>query len=186
LDVVSLGKLHTKYTSQTKKNATLLLPVHQKTVLKYFGETMEKLLNEQVVGQIKQAFADLSNPVQILFFASKENCDYCGETQQLLTELSEIDSRVNLSVHDLKEDAALAAQYHVDKTPMIVIASKDGDQVMDLGIQFAGIPAGHEFSTLVNDILFASKRESTLSAATREFLQTLTEPLHLQVFVTPT
>ena len=147
---------------------------------------MEKLLNEQVAGQIKQAFADFANPVQLLFFGLKENCDYCAETQQLLVELSALDSRLHLSIHDLKEDATLAAQYRVDKAPAIVIASKNGDQVLDLGVQFAGIPAGYEFSTLINDILLASKGTTGLGAATREFLQTLTKPLHLQVFVTPT
>lgn len=147
---------------------------------------MEKLLNEQVVGQLKQAFAELSNPVQLLFFGSKESCDYCAETQQLLTEISEVESRLHLSIHDLNEDAALAAQYRVDKAPMIVIASKNGEKTMDLGVQFAGIPAGYEFSTLINDILLASKGTTGLGAATREFLQTLTKPLHLQVFVTPT
>lgn len=147
---------------------------------------MEKLLNEQVVGQLKQAFAELSNPVQLLFFGSKENCDYCAETQQLLAEISEVESRLHLSIHDLKEDAALAAQYRVDKAPMIVIASKNGEKTIDLGVQFAGIPAGYEFSTLINDILLASKGTTGLGAATREFLQTLTKPLHLQVFVTPT
>jgi len=147
---------------------------------------MEKLLNEQVAGQIQQAFADLTNPVQLLFFGSKENCDYCAETQQLLTELSALDSRLHLTIHDLKEDAALAAQYRVDKAPVIVVASKNGEQIIDLGVQFSGIPAGYEFSTLINDILLASKQTTGLGAATREFLQTLTKPLHLQVFVTPT
>ncbi len=147
---------------------------------------MEKLLNEQIVGQLKQAFAGITNPVQILFFGSKENCEYCGETQQLLKEISETDERVQLSTHDLNDDAALAAQYRVDKVPAIVIAAKEGDKVIDLGIKFAGIPSGYEFSTLINDILFASKRDSGLGAATREFLKSLTQPLYLQVFVTPT
>ena len=147
---------------------------------------MEKLLNEQVVGQIKQAFTSLSNPVQILFFGSRENCEYCGETQQLLEELSSIDSRVRLSTHDLQDDAGLAAQYRVNKAPAIVIAATDGDKIIDLGIQFSGIPSGYEFSTLITDILFASKRDSGLGAATREFIKSLTKPLHLQVFVTPT
>ncbi|HMU93700.1 MAG TPA: hypothetical protein PKE35_14850 [Anaerolineales bacterium] len=147
---------------------------------------MDKLLNEQVVGQIKQAFAAITNPVQILFFGSKDNCEYCGETGQLVKEISEIDDRVHLSTHDLHEDAELAAQFRVDKAPVIVIAGRDGDTVVDLGIQFSGIPSGYEFSTLINDILFASKRDSGLGAATREFLKSLTKPLHLQVFVTPT
>ncbi len=147
---------------------------------------MEKLLNDQVIGQIRQAFAELVNPVQLLFFGSKESCEYCDETRQLLNEIVELDSKLSLSLHDLKEDAALAAEYRVDKAPAIVIASLSGDKVSDLGIQFAGIPAGYEFSTLINDIIIASKLDSGLSAATREFLKNLTEPLHLQVFVTPT
>lgn len=147
---------------------------------------MENVLNEQVTGQIRQAFAELSNPVQILFFGLKDGCDYCVETQQMLTELSALDPRLTLSVYDLKEDAALAAQYRVDKAPAIVIASKSGDQVLDLGVQFSGIPAGYEFSTLINDILLASKQTTMLGDAVREFLKTLTKPLHLQVFVTPT
>lgn len=147
---------------------------------------MENLLNEQVVGQIKQAFADLINPVQILFFGSKENCDYCNETQQLLSEISAVDEKVNLSKYDLNDDAAIAAQYKVDKAPAIVIASKNGEQVIDLGVQFSGTPSGYEFSTLITDIILASKRNSELGAATREFLKNLTQPILLQVFVTPT
>ncbi len=147
---------------------------------------MEKILNEQVVGQLKQAFADLVHPVQILFFGSKENCDYCDETRQLLSEISAVDERINLSAHDLNDDAALAAQYKVDKAPAIVVASKNGEQIIDLGVQFSGIPAGHEFGTLINDIILASQRDSGLGAATREFLKSLTQPLLLQVFVTPT
>ena len=147
---------------------------------------MEKLLNEQIVGQIRQAFAGISNPVQILFFGSRENCEYCDETEKLVREIREIDERVNLSIHDLNDDAALATQYRVDKAPVIVIAGRDGDKVIDLGIQFSGIPSGYEFSTLINDILYASKRDSGLGMATREFLKSLTKPLHLQVFVTPT
>jgi glutaredoxin len=124
--------------------------------------------------------------VQILFFGSKVNCDYCDETLQLLTEISDLDSRVNLSIHDIQEDSALAAQYRVDKVPAIVVASTKGGDVIDLGVKFAGIPAGYEFSTLISDIMLASKQETTLSVATREFLQKLTQPLLLQVFVTPT
>lgn len=147
---------------------------------------MEKLLNDQVVGQIRQAFAKLSNPVQILYFGAQENCEYCAETLQLLTEVSELDERISLSTHDLTADAALAAKFQVDKAPAIVIAGKDGDEVIDLGIQFSGIPSGYEFSTLITDLLLASERDSGLSDETREYLKSLKQPLHLQVFVTPT
>ena len=147
---------------------------------------MEKVLNEQITKQIREVFAELTQPVQILFFGSDENCEYCGETKQLLSEISEIDEKVNLSIYDLKKDADTAAQYNVEKVPAIVIASKNGEQIIDLGIQFSGIPSGYEFSTLINDIVIASKQDSGLGAATREYLKNLTQPLLLQVFVTPT
>jgi len=147
---------------------------------------MEKLLNEQVISQIKQTFEHLKEPVQILFFGSQDNCEYCTDTQQLLEEVTAIDEKLSLSIHDLQDDADMAVGFNVDKAPAIVIAAKDGEQVIDFGIQYSGIPAGHEFGTLINDILLVSGRDSGLSAEVREFLKNLEKPLHLQVFVTPT
>ena len=147
---------------------------------------MEKLLNEQTVSQIKEAFGQMKESVQILFFGSTENCDYCADARQLLEEVVAIDDRLDMSVYDLQADAAVASKFNIDRAPGIVIAAKDGDQVTDFGIQFSGIPSGHEFGTLINDIILVSGRDSGLSAEVREFLKTLEKPLHMQVFVTPT
>jgi alkyl hydroperoxide reductase subunit AhpF len=147
---------------------------------------VEKLLNSQVVEQIQQAFAKFKEPVRILFFGSKENCGYCDETRQLLEEVVAIHEQLSLEVYDLQENADVAAKYNVDKSPAILIAALDGTKVTDLGIQFSGIPSGHEFGSLISDILLVSGRDSGLSPQTRAFLQGLEKPLHLQVFVTPT
>ncbi len=147
---------------------------------------MEKLLNEQVVSQISQTFEQMKEPVQILFFGSQDNCEYCTDTRQLLEEVAGIDEKVSLDFYDIKENADMAAKFNVERVPAIVIAAKDGDQVTDFGIQYSGIPAGHEFGTLINDIVLVSGRDSGLSAEAREYLKNLDKPLHLQVFVTPT
>lgn len=147
---------------------------------------MEKLLNEQVVSQIKKTFEQMKEPVQLLFFGSQDNCEYCTDTRQLLEEIAAVDEKVNLSIYDLQENTDVAARFNVDKAPAIVIAAKDGEQVIDFGVQYSGIPAGHEFGTLINDIILVSGRDSGLSEEVREFLKNLEKPLHLQVFVTPT
>ena len=147
---------------------------------------MEKLLNEQVVSQIRQTFEQMKEPVQILFFGSQDNCEYCTDTRQLLEEVAGIDEKVSLDFYDIKENADMAAKFNVERVPAIVIAAKNGDQVTDFGIQYSGIPAGHEFGTLINDIVLVSGRDSGLSAEAREYLKNLDKPLHLQVFVTPT
>ncbi len=147
---------------------------------------MEKLLNEQVISQIRQSFEQMKEPVQILFFGSQDNCEYCADTRQLLEEVAGIDEKVGLNFYDIKENADMAAKFNIDRVPAIVIAAKDGDLVTDFGIQYSGIPAGHEFGTLINDIVLVSGRDSGLSAEAREYLKNLNKPLHLQVFVTPT
>jgi glutaredoxin-like protein len=147
---------------------------------------METLLNEQVISQIKQTFENLKEPVHILFFGTKDNCEYCNETRQLLEEVAAINEKLSLSVYDLQDNADMAARFNVDKAPAVVIAAKDGEQIIDFGIQYSGIPAGHEFGTLINDIIIVSSRDSGLSEEVRQFLKNLEKPLHLQVFVTPT
>ena len=147
---------------------------------------MEKVLNDQIVKQIQEAFAEVKEPVEVLLFGSKENCDYCNETRQLLEEVTALNDRLSLSVYDVQDNADVASKFNVTNAPGIVIAAKDNAEVKNLGIQFSGIPSGHEFSTLINDILIVSRRESGLDEKTRQYLKNLDKPLHLQVFVTPT
>jgi glutaredoxin-like protein len=146
----------------------------------------EKLLNEEIIGQIQDVFANLLEPVQVVYFGQEENCDYCEDTHQLLTEVTALSDKLFLAVYDLDRDAEMAQQYHVDKAPGIVIAGREGDQVQDYGIRYAGIPSGHEFSSLIHDLVNVSRRDSGLSQATRDFLKGLEKPVLLQVFVTPT
>ncbi len=147
---------------------------------------METLLNEDIKEQVRQVFTQLDEPVHVLFFGQKEGCYYCDDTRQLLEEVVALSDLLSLQTYDLEEDAAIAGQYGVDRAPGIVITAKDGDQIRDYGIRYSGIPAGHEFSSLIHDILLVSGRDSGLEQSTREGLSQLTQPVHLQVFVTPT
>jgi alkyl hydroperoxide reductase subunit AhpF len=146
----------------------------------------ERLLNEQIVGQVRQVFERLDQPVQLLYFGSEKECDSCADTLQLLQEVVEISDKLGISEFDLDKDQQVASQYGVDKVPGLVLAGKNGEDLVDYGVRFSGIPAGHEFSTLIHDLLLVSGRDSQLSPSTRQFLAELKDPVHLQVFVTPT
>jgi alkyl hydroperoxide reductase subunit AhpF len=146
----------------------------------------EKLLNENILSQIREVFEQLDKPVEVMFFGSKADCEYCDDTLQLAGEVVAISDKLNFKKYDIDADAELARQYNVDKVPGLVIAARDGDQVTDYGVRLAGIPSGHEFSTLIHDLVLVSSRESGLSQETRRFLQDVKQPVLLQVFVTPT
>lgn len=150
---------------------------------------MSPLLNEEITAQVKEIFdAQLPKRVALLFFGSQKiACDYCEETRQLLQEVALLSPQLELSIHDLDDDAELASQYHVTRVPTVVIASSDEQgNITDHGIRFAGLPAGHEFAALINTLLVVGRRDSGLGQKVRDFLKTLQQPVNLLVFSTTT
>lgn len=148
----------------------------------------KQLLDDNTRKQVRELFGEIKEPVQVLLFGSsdRERCQYCDETQQLLEEVVALSEKLSLKVYDIDNDAETAKTFNVDTAPTIVMAGIDETGVIDYGVRYKGIPSGHEFATLVNDLVLVSKRDSGLSSDTRDFLRTLTKPIHLQVFVTPT
>lgn len=147
---------------------------------------MEALLNNEIKKQVQEAFSQLKDSVEVLFFGRRDNCEYCEQTLQLTKEVVGLSENLHLSIFDLEDDVELARSFNVDKTPGLVIAGRDGDQLIDFGVRIAGIPAGHEFSSLIQDLILISNRDSGLSQHTRELLGKVDKPVTLQVFVTPT
>jgi glutaredoxin-like protein len=146
----------------------------------------EKLLNADIVQQLKDVFQQLQNPVEVLFFGSKQDCEYCDDTRQLTEEVVAVSDKLHMQVYDIDEHAEIARQYNVDKAPGLVLAARDSERIIDYGVRFAGIPSGHEFSSLIHDLVLVSGRDSGLTPQTRSYLADLKEPVLLQVFVTPT
>jgi glutaredoxin-like protein len=147
---------------------------------------MMSILNDEISQQVREVFEQIEEPVQVLFFEKTDGCEYCAETRQMLEEITALSDKIGLTSYNLEDDEGVAQQYKVDKAPGIVIAGLDGEQILDYGIRLAGIPSGHEFSSLIHDLLLVSKRDSGLTDQTRKILQGLDKPILLQVFVTPT
>ncbi|OJX47326.1 MAG: glutaredoxin [Chloroflexi bacterium 44-23] len=146
-----------------------------------------KFLDDKIVEQVKEFFKDLNKPVKYLFFGSDEqNCQYCQDTQSLLTEITGISDKIELEVFDIDEDAEIARQYGVNNTPATVLVVQDGEMIKDYGVRFLGIPAGHEFTSLINSTVLISRQESNLAEETKQKLAQITKPVELKVFVTPT
>lgn len=142
---------------------------------------MMAFLNDQDKIQIRKIFGELVNKVQLVHFTQELECQYCLETRQLLEELSELSENLDLKVFNFQTDKELVEKFKIDKVPATIIVGEK-----DCGIRYYGIPSGYEFSSLVEDIVDVSKNESGLLAGTKELLSEIKNPIHLQVFVTPT
>jgi glutaredoxin-like protein len=139
------------------------------------------LLQDSDITEVRERFEELITPVKLIHFTQESNLEYGREALQLLEELTQISSKVTLETCDFQRDKEKVAEYAIDQVPATVI--RNGK---DYGIRFYGLPAGFEFSALLDAILVVSKGDSGLRPETREKLAQLTEPLHLQVFTTPT
>jgi len=77
---------------------------------------------------------------------------------------------------------AVADKYGIDKIPAIAVLG-EGDR--DHGIRLFGMPAGYEFSSLLEAVKMASSGASGLSPEAREALKGLKKSIHIQVFNLP-
>jgi len=143
------------------------------------------LLREEDKQHLINEFNALEAPVKMMVFTQEFECQYCKETRMIAEEVSALSDKISLEIYDFVEDGELAKQYNIDKIPATIIM-RGGDEPKDYQIRHYGIPSGYEFSTLIEDILMVSRAESGLAQETKDFLAGLTEPLHFQVFITPT
>jgi len=142
-----------------------------------------RLMDQDTQNQVRNLLTAVTSPVNLHLFTQEFECGYCKETRQIAEEVAELADLVTLHVHDFVEDSALAESLKVDKIPAIAVMGADD---LDYGIRFYGIPSGYEFTSLLEAIIAVGTSTNDLDESTLAFLDKLTTPLHLQVFVTPT
>ena len=143
------------------------------------------LLKDEDRQHLIEEFKALQNRVVLLMFTQELECQYCRETRMIAEEVAELSDSISLEVYNFVTDKEVAERYEIDKIPAIAVL-RDGENPTDYGIRFYGIPSGYEFSSVIEDIMMISQGESGLSDASKAQVAALADPVHIQVFVTPT
>ena len=145
------------------------------------------LLSDPDREQVRGLFAGLTWPVRLVFFTQTFGCDTCGDAKRILDELAELSEHVSVVERNLVLDTEKAAAYGVDRVPTTAVVAVDADGTeVDYGVRFVGLTSGYEFSSLIDAILLVSGGDSQLSEESRAVIGGVTEPVRVQVFVTPT
>ncbi|MEM0121177.1 MAG: thioredoxin family protein, partial [Thermoprotei archaeon] len=140
------------------------------------------ILRENDKRFIRELFEkDLENDVRILVFTSRDNCEYCEPTTEILRELASLSPKIKLEEHDYNAEKQLAESMGVDKVPATVILASNGAK-----LYYFGIPSGYEFRSLLDDIIDVSKSITRLPEEVRAQIKGISDPVHIKVFVTPT
>jgi len=124
------------------------------------------MLDAAIKGQLKAYLEKLQRPIQLV--ASLDDSAKSLELITLLQEISSLSDKVSLIDHGaakLRPSFAVAAQ---DESPRI---------------HFAGIPMGHEFTSLVLALLHSGGHPPKVDAKTIEQIKAIDKPFHFEVFV---
>jgi alkyl hydroperoxide reductase subunit AhpF len=145
--------------------------------------------------KLREAFAEMTRPVRLVFFTQTLECETCLQTKQILDELPPLSDKIAIEEVNLILDGDRARQYGIDRVPAVAIEyldaqgapeHPDGEVWTDSRMRFLGAPAGYEFISLVQAVLLAGGRPSTLSENSRRHIAAVDRPVVMNVFTTPT
>ncbi|KAA0008623.1 MAG: glutaredoxin [Thermoplasmata archaeon] len=142
-----------------------------------------ELINEEDKKYIKEKFAnEMEKDVRILYFTEHYKCRYCAETKEILETLTELaDGKIKLEIYEFEKEKELVEKYRINKIPATLVFGEN-----EYKIRFFGIPSGYEFSTLLEDVIDASRGRTNLKENIKEEIRKIDSDVHIQVFVTPT
>jgi glutaredoxin-like protein len=139
------------------------------------------MLKDEDREEVRKQLEGLANSVQLVMFTQTIECEFCEDTRALVEEVASLADKLEAVIYNFITDGDKAEEYGVDKIPAIAVVGE-----RDYGVRLYGIPAGYEFAALIEAIKTVSSGQSGLSDATKESLAGIDEPVHFQVFVTPT
>src|SRR5437870_8050356 len=120
--------------------------------------------------RLRDAFAEMTRPVRLLFFSQAIGCDTCAETRQILDELPPLSDRITIEEVNLVLECDRARAFGVDRAPAVALTYRDDAESgpdspsadaatwTDSRIRFLGAPGGYGFITLVQGVLLAGGR----------------------------
>jgi alkyl hydroperoxide reductase subunit AhpF len=144
--------------------------------------------------KLREVFAEMTRPVRLVFFTQTLECETCPQTKQILDELPPLSDKIAIEEVNLILDGDRARQYGIDRVPAVAIEylnhegaqGAQGTKWTDSRMRFLGAPAGYEFISLVQAVLLAGGRPSTLSENSRRHIAAVDRPVVMNVFTTPT
>jgi glutaredoxin-like protein len=137
-------------------------------------------MDEQVSGEVRKRLDELAAEVKIVYFKEALLCETCGTAEEFYKELAALSPKLKLEIYNRVTDTEKAAAYGITESPAAVLEGPNGARV-----RFLGIPAGYEFSSLLESLKNSASTDRGLTPETLTALAGISKPVNIKVFVTP-
>ena len=135
------------------------------------------LLDANIVEQLKAYFDKIEEPIEIAAFLN--DSDKSKELDSFLQEVDAISNKVNYTRKTFGEDKALEETAGITR-PTSFTLLKNGKKT---GVNFYGIPGGHEFNSFILAILGLAGLGKKLEGEQLEKVASVKKPLNIETFV---
>lgn len=125
------------------------------------------MLDQAIKQQLQQYLSNLQHDVRLV--VSLDESKASQDILALATEISELSNLVSV----VRDDEAS------ERKPVMTVTSPD----KGTALRFAGIPMGHEFTSLVLALLHSGGHPMKLEADTIEQIANLDKPLNVEIFI---
>jgi NADH-dependent peroxiredoxin subunit F len=126
------------------------------------------MLDANLKQQLQAYLGRMTQPIEIV--ATLDSSAAAGEMRELLAEITALSSLITLEARDA-DGSVRAPSFSVNRVGS------------EMGIRFAGIPMGHEFTSLVLALLQAGGHPPKADAAVIEQIKALDADLDFEVFI---
>jgi len=126
------------------------------------------MLDANLKQQLQSYLGRMTQPIEII--ATLDTSDAAGEMRELLEEIATLSPLITLRARDA-DGTVRAPSFSVSRVGS------------DMGIRFAGIPMGHEFTSLVLALLQAGGHPPKADAAVIEQIKALDADLDFEVYI---
>lgn len=135
------------------------------------------LLDANIVEQLKVYFDKIDEPIELVAFLN--DSDKSKELDSFLQEVDAISNKVNYTKKNFGEDKALEELAGITR-PTSFTLLKNGKKT---GVNFYGIPGGHEFNSFILAILGLAGLGKKLEGEQLEKVASVQKPLNIETFV---
>lgn len=137
-------------------------------------------ITEEAETYTKELFQKMESEVELILFTTNQHCLLCNELNALVQTVTGFSPKIKVTQCECETDSPEAKKYAIDKHPAIVVRGKK-----EFNVRFFGLPGGLEYGGFIETIFDASTGEPELLPTTIEKISQISEPVHMQVFVTP-
>ncbi len=148
------------------------------------GNQLHVKFTEEDLAALKEALADMDNPVDLYLFIGSE-CLYCDDAVKVVKALTQVAPEkpstgklLRVKVCFKERDEECFSKMRVERIPTIAL--------IEGYVRWTGTPAGEELKALVETIIRISNGDSGLEEYTRRVIrERIVRPVKIETIVTP-